>query len=252
MNTVLRTAILAVLVLPTMSAQATSIDITGLYNTGEGLSQGQVDPNYAFTYSGTGAPFTGKNPAYVQASTGGVSPINGLWVASNSPVSNWITPSIYNGNYDNQGSDFGGTKNGVYTYTTTFTESGSTPSLSGNFTADNEVTALLNGNVIGIASAPYGFAWRSWFTFGTSDASDFVINGTNTLQFVVTNFGGPTGLLVDMQTPLGLVPTPIPILTPPPISTTPTSTTPLPAAVWMVGSALAAGFPMFRRKQNIT
>jgi len=239
MNTVLRTAILAVLVLPTMSAQATSIDITGLYNTGEGLSQGQVDPNYTIAYLGTGA---GTNPSYVQFANGwGVWPLD-VWVASKSPASNWISPSPSAGTYYGYES---------FTYTTTFTESGSNPSLSGNFTADNEVTALLNGNVIGIASAPYGYTWGSWFTFGTSDATDFVINGTNTLQFVVTNFGGPTGLLVDMQTPLGLVPTPIPILTPPPISTTPTSTTPLPAAVWMVGSALAAGFPMFRRKQNI-
>ena len=34
------------------------------------------------------------------------------------------------------------------------------------------------------------------------------------------------------------------------VGTVPSSQTPIPAAIWMVGSALAAGFPMLRRRQG--
>ncbi len=234
LNNTFRMAILAVLLSPAIASHADSIDISGFYNTGvnnqgQALAQGEVDPHYQITaYTGSDAYGSTVFPAsaYAQTNAAGF-PVSGPWVPSNAPLSNWITPNIT----ASQSFDSPSSTSGVYTYTTTFLESGATPSISGLFAADNSAEALLNGYLIGIAPGPTGF--YQWYAFGTSDASYFNLGtvgapALNTLTFVVTNtadnngYGNPTGLQV--------------------------TSSPLPTALFLVAPALAGVFGFLRRK----
>src|SRR5207249_2044082 len=100
---------------------------------------------------------------------------------------------------------------------TTFDLTGFTPTtavLTGQFAADNSVTIKLNGNTVG-PTAPAFDTWTS-FTINTG-----FVSGINTLDFIVNNVSGPTGLRVDISG------TASPSGAPPPINVTisPTSAT---------------------------
>jgi hypothetical protein len=159
------------------SAQAASI--TGLANTGTGTS-GAVDSNYSLAGSSTG-------PVITYDSQWPISP----WLA-NTDTSKWITPT------STQSQSFDAWNDATYTYTLSFDLTGanaSTAWFTGRVAADNAVTVKLNDNVIGGAA---GFT--DWTSFSAGLNSGFVA-GTNTLEFVVTNWalssGNPTGLRVE-------------------------------------------------------
>ena len=108
----------------------------------------------------------------------------GPWLGDNS-LSSWIGP--------NTGDLVG--PGGLFTYQTTFDLSGldhTTASILGRWATDDQgIDILINGTATGNTSASFGV-----FT-------DFTINsgfiaGVNTLDFVVTNGHGPTGLRVEI------------------------------------------------------
>jgi RHS repeat-associated protein len=149
---------------------------TGVDSSGNILGDDVADPHYTLTSfpSGTVPPAVTVPAGY---------PF-GVWIA-NTTTSKWIGPNTTSANGPV----------GSYTYETTFTlpTSFSTASITGEWATDDEgVNILLNGNSIGITNNKL-FQLTS---FTISNSSDFKA-GTNTLDFVVKNDGGPTGLEVD-------------------------------------------------------
>lgn len=163
---------------PTVSSIA--VFGTGLTSTGVAAADGAADPHYALvvnpdrTISGT--------TAYVVLSNAYPFPV---WVP-NRPTAKWIAPTA---------SQVTGNANGNYTYRTTFSLQGfkpTTAALKGIVSADNAVTIVLNGNTIATGISTYSVLTP--FTIN----SGFVA-GTNTLDFIVYNGGGPTGLRVELS-----------------------------------------------------
>ena len=153
---------------------------TGVDASGFVLANGTLgDPHYTLTT----AP-GGTTSLRIMTSVGGF-PI-GPWLGDNT-LSTWIGP-------DNDTQANGPAGN--YTYRTTFDLTGLTPgtaNLTGQWATDNPgVDILLNGVSTGITAS--GFT--SWTGFTLS--SGFVA-GVNTLDFVVNNQGGPTGLRVEIS-----------------------------------------------------
>jgi len=136
---------------------------------------GVLDPHYTVVASPGGA---------TTATTGVLAP--GYWLGPDS-TSQWIfattEPDVI----------------GHIDFQTTFTlpSDFSKASITGQFATDNEmVDVYLNGVSLGIAqSNPYGFEF--WTAFSIPAADDFIA-GTNTLDFVINNDGGPEGLRVEM------------------------------------------------------
>jgi hypothetical protein len=166
--------------------QAASIAIfnTGVDGSNVVLSDGAIDPHYTITSS----PSSAYGPeAY--AATNGVYPVGGgLWIL-NTSVSKWISPEVNT----NQSLAVGN-----YTYSTTFDLTGLDPTtavISGNWTTDNPgVDIFINGASTGnIINNSYSF--QSFHAFAIT--SGFV-SGMNTLDFILKNEGGPTGLRVEV------------------------------------------------------
>jgi hypothetical protein len=163
-------------------ANAASIGIfnTGVDGTGTPLADGTVgDPHYVLT----SVPSL-TTDILVRTSVGGF-PI-GPWLGDDG-ISAWIGPN-------NDTSLNGPT--GLYDYQTTFDLTGLDPLsafLTGQWAADNEgVDILING--VSTANTAGGFTAWSPFTI----SSGFV-SGVNTLDFLVNNDGGPTGLRVELS-----------------------------------------------------
>ena len=163
------------------SAQASVV--TTLYNTGVDafgapLSNGAVELHYTLL-SVPG----GTSNVRVGTSANGF-PI-GPWLGDNS-TSAWIGPD--------SGSTLDGPV-GDYTYRTTFDLTGFVPGttvINGQWSMDNlGVDILING----VSISPSSTDFTSWTGFTIS--SNFV-SGINTLDFVINNQGGPTGLRVEM------------------------------------------------------
>ena len=178
--------ILFAVAVATSSLGAHADTINGLYNTGKGLAAGVADVNYKVTDT-TSSVSTG----YVAAN---VYPI-GAWMV-NTPASQWLALTA-------NASDT--LPRGTYDWKTTFDLSGfnaASASFSGRFSADNTSIAFLNGFEIG-RSAGY----NGWSDFSSSGG--FFVAGVNTLEFVVANQGGPTGLRVEfLDTSVVAVPEP--------------------------------------------
>jgi hypothetical protein len=162
----------------TAISSAHAASITGLVNTGVGIS-GQSDSNYALSSAVSSTAVITYDSQW---------PI-GPWLA-NSSASKWITPTA------GQGDTFDPSTSGIYTYTLSFDLTGynaASAAFSGRFAADNSVVVKLNDQVIGNAT---GFS--DWTSFS---ASGGFAPGVNTLDFVVTNWaqngGNPTGLRVE-------------------------------------------------------
>lgn len=167
-------------------ASATSIALfnTGVDASGIPVPNGASDPHYTLvgTYAGT----------RTQVLESGY-PI-GPWIGANS-VSAWVGPvgdSELDGNVD------------TYDYQTTFSLGAlypATASIIGQWAADNEgIDILING--VSTGNFVNGFDKFSAFSI----RSGFVA-GTNTIDFLVHNDGGPTGLRVEM-TGVAAVPEP--------------------------------------------
>jgi hypothetical protein len=185
---------------------------TGESTTGTALPIGTTDPNFSLISAPAGVPLTAIT-----------SSPDSFWIG-NTTTADWISPSS-NGSTS--------WPVGTYDYQTSFNLTGLDPAtaqLSGQWTSDNNACIDLNGVNTGSCSPFGGFDSLLSFSITTGFQS-----GVNTLDFVVTNGGGPTGLFAEisgMATVLG-------------------STVPEPSFRWpLLGmSLLAAG--LFRRRTLI-
>lgn len=206
----------ALLLAAVVPAQADSVPVfsTGVAAGGGLAANATVDAHYTLT-SGADSVFNGPE-AYV-ANTPGVYPFT-EWMPG-TPNAQWIGPR------DSVAYPFG-TGNNIYT--TTFDLTGlnlATVVLTGGWATDNAgLDILLNGVSLGI-SIPNG----SHTALNPFTISSGFLPGINTLQFVVYNDVGATGLLVDISG------TADPLRS----SQGPASQVPEPATVLLVGSGLA-------------
>jgi hypothetical protein len=183
--------------------------LTNLFNTGLSATRVQladdvVDPHYALPASAVPVGM----PSDYNSNAVAVSPIchsiGNLCAWNKSPGcfvytpwdltstnSKWIAP-----NYTNNGCD----PAGGYVYTLNFTlPAGLDPAsatISGQWAADNEAYMYLNAALIPAADGGHATSWSPWTPFTIPAGSGFV-TGPNTLSFIVTNFGGFTGLRVE-------------------------------------------------------
>jgi len=168
--------ILCLLVLAgTAFANTITIYNTGEDNNGQALPIGVLDPHYSLISAPQGVPLT--------AITTEPHP---LW-HSNGPSADWISPSA------------NGTDNwpeGLYDYRTTFDLTGldvNNAKLFGQWASDNDACIFLNGANTGVCTGFEDFGHLTSYLI----SSGFV-QGTNTLDFMVHNGGGPTGLYVEV------------------------------------------------------
>ena len=164
------------------SAQAAPINIfnTGVDANGDVVTGGTVGDEHYTLISDPNGTITGIKTATAISEGYPIGP----WLGDNS-LSSWIGP-----NTDNLVGP-----GGLFTYQTTFDLNGldhTTASILGRWATDDQgIDILINGTATGNTSASFGV-----FT-------DFTINsgfiaGVNTLDFVVTNGHGPTGLRVEI------------------------------------------------------
>ena len=164
------------------SAQAAPINIfnTGVDANGDVVTGGTVGDEHYTLISDPNGTITGIKTATAISEGYPIGP----WLGDNS-LSSWIGPNT---------DDLVG-PGGLFTYQTTFDLSGldhTTASILGRWATDDQgIDILINGTATGNTSASFGV-----FT-------DFTINsgfiaGVNTLDFVVTNGHGPTGLRVEI------------------------------------------------------
>jgi hypothetical protein len=162
--------------------------IPGIFNTGVGsngaiLASGTVDPHWRLIQSAD-ASFPGPNAMVVNDNTYPIPP----WIA-NGPASKWIAP---------QADESIGNLAGNYKYRISFDLTGlelPTAVVSGHWTSDDTGTqVLLNGVVTGFTSDGNFTVLGNPFAISTG-----FIAGTNTLDFVVNNGSGPTGIRVEMS-----------------------------------------------------
>lgn len=165
------------------SAHAGTISVfnTGVDSSGTPLSDGTIgDPHYLLTL----VPGGSTTDIRVRTSPGGF-PI-GPWLGDDS-ISAWIGPN-------NDGAVDGPVGN--YDYQTTFNLTGFDPAtalITGQWATDNPgLDILINGVSTGSTSC----CFTSWTGF--SIGSGFIA-GVNTLDFILQNQGGPTGLRVEMS-----------------------------------------------------
>jgi hypothetical protein len=177
-----------VLAVAATSANAAFVVSTDLFNTGvdssgNSLADGTIgDPHYALVV----VP-GGTSDIRVRTSAGGF-PI-GPWLGDEAQ-SAWIGPNN-DGAVDGPG--------GSYAYRTTFTIPANVylpaVTIAGKWAADDNSSTndaiSLNGNFVSIGNN--GFGVYTNFSIG----STFLVHGVNTLDFIVTNGGGPTGLRVS-------------------------------------------------------
>lgn len=206
-------AVVAVCALAT-AAHASSIPVfnTGVNGSGTVLANGTIgDPHYTLVSVPSGSTTT----ILVRTSAGGY-PIP-PYIGDDS-LSAWIGP--------NNDARLDGPV-GVYDYRTTFSLAGlnpSTASLTIGWSTDNNGTnVLLNGVSLGQTTSFTQFD----IGFATFTVSSGFVAGTNTLDFLVNNGGGPTALRVEASGTASPVPE--------------------PASLALLGSATLAAFGGFRR-----
>ena len=149
----------------------------GQSNTGTQGCCDNLDPNYMLVSAPSGVPL---GPVYS-------TPTDGAWVPP-PPGSAWINPY----------GDLQYAPGGNYDYQTTFIASVGT--IKGGVAADNDACLYLNGvapaNLITCTvNGIYGFSQYTVFSFPV------VVGTRNTLDFVVNNVSGPTGLEVEFTAP---------------------------------------------------
>lgn len=168
-----------------ITAQITAFN-TGVDNSGNLLPAGNTDPHYSLVVNPDGSGST----SFVVVNNG--FPLGCCWFADG-PNSQWIAPqSLY--------FTFSGDAVGIFDYQTTFNVTGdpSKATLSGQWATDNEgIDILINGQSTGnTIPAPNQVGFASFTPFTINGG---FVAGTNTLDFIVHNDGGPTGLRVEFQ-----------------------------------------------------
>jgi uncharacterized repeat protein (TIGR01451 family)/fimbrial isopeptide formation D2 family protein len=106
----------------------------------------------------------------------------------NSATSSWIGPGVAD------------VTTGVYTYHTTFTLTGCDPSsvvVNGQWASDNQAVIRVNNVDTPFTTSNNGFGQFSQFSLNSTNSNFHA--GLNTLDFVVTNSGGVTGVRVEMS-----------------------------------------------------
>jgi hypothetical protein len=189
--TILLLAVMAQLALAPVEVSA--VPIANLYNTGLD-SVGNYLP--AFAPDGNYTVITSPLGLFTPVATDDTNYPFPAWVANNPGISRWIGTSQISSD-----GPFGN-----YTYRTSFVlpvnTNLSSVSISGQWAADNlGLDILVNGNSSGNASG--GFSFLTPFSL----TSGFQV-GVNSIDFIVQNQGGPTGLRVDKITGNYLVPEP--------------------------------------------
>lgn len=191
-----------------------------IFNTGEStggtaLAPGTADSHYTLVSAPSGVPLTAI--ATTQ---------NASWTP-NTATTDWISPG------GNGGSSW---PVGTYDYQITFDLTGldaSTAELSGEWTSDNNASISLNGVDTGITSSFGGFGSLSAFSITSGFQA-----GVNTLDFLVVNGGGPTGVIAEVSGTAASS------------GGTPPPTVPEPSSLTMVllGSGLLLGVGSLRRR----
>jgi hypothetical protein len=198
-------------------AQAGFADsITGLNNTGGNgaTADGLADPNYTLAVAGTYGTLTSTDisglsfvtPAIVTDQTSFM--FTTYWI-KDQPTSKWISPQAF---YNTSDTSFDSNP-ADYVFQTTFQDNTSAagPSgISGVFAADNDLIQIfLNDNLVETITS------SSLTGFNPFSITSGLQNGTNTLDFVVENFGpqdngNPAGIQVAFTTisKTGIVPLP--------------------------------------------
>lgn len=193
-------------------AQADPITIhnTGVNASGTPLANGTVgDPHYTLI----SVP-SGTTTIQTKTSAGGF-PV-GPWLGDDS-LSDWIGP-------DSDSSLDGPT--GYYEYQTTFDLTGfdiASAVITGQWSTDDQGANIL---INGVSTGDTASGFTSWSSF-TIDTG--FVEGVNTLDFIVYNASGPTGLRVEM-------------------TGTADPAVPEPATLTLLGAGLAA-FSAFRRRR---
>ena len=176
------------------NAAATAAGITTLYNTGVDnagnvLANGATDTHYTLTQQ----PGTSYSAQVVGSSLGNQSGLSGR--------SQFVGPNS-NTNADGPG--------GTYIYRTTFSLAGysaATAAISGVWSADDVgADILLNGTSIGLTAQP------TWYSSTAFKILSGFVAGMNTLDFVLRNDQGATGLRVEMTGTANAVPEPASVL----------------------------------------
>lgn len=179
------TAVAVAVLASLTTTEAKAIPVDTFYNTGVDTTHTVLGNGLAEThYVLTSIP-NGSAPGVRVATSANGYPLDKYWLGDNK-ASAWIGPK---GDNSLDGAV------GQYDYRTTFNLTGfnvSTAVLSGKWAADDVgVNILING----VSTAQPGTGSYSAFT-NFSVASGF-INGINTIDFIVKNTGGPTGLRVE-------------------------------------------------------
>lgn len=149
-----------------------------LHSTSAGLVGGVQDTNYTVVLPGGSA----SSFAYATDTYSGY-PVSGPWIADTA-TSAWVSPAS---------SPAADEPSGAYNWKTTFDLTGFNPtsaSFTGRFAADNSAIAYLNGHQIGTSTD-----YSVWSAFQSQPT--FFVAGLNTVEFVVTNQSGPTGLRAE-------------------------------------------------------
>jgi len=179
-----RTLLLAAALVLATTAAAHAVPITTLYNTGvSSLHVVRANNQGETHYRLVSAP-PGSSTGVRTATSGNGFPIP-PWVGDNT-LSGWVGPT--------GAGDLTGPV-GNYTYETTFDLTGlqaSTASITGQWSVDSfSVNVLLNGVSTGNTATDFTKFYPRTIRTG-------FVAGLNTLDFVINNQGGPTGLRVEM------------------------------------------------------
>lgn len=167
------------------AAPIPGLHATGVDDSGAPLPGGAVDPHWRLVARPGAADPASR--AWVVAEGYPIPP----WVA-NGPASKWIGP---------QADQSGGNSPGDYHYRLTFVLSdldAATARLTGRWSSDNAGIGIrLNGRETGLVSDSDFTGWSSEFVL-----HDGLVQGTNTLEFVVNNAGSgvnPTGFRAELS-----------------------------------------------------